>query len=156
MQFELRSNLGDESFTLERACGLRAEEPRLVANLHLRGQHWDGDHELPVDLRSEGLQVELRGLERGLEFLERWLHLPLEELVRTRLEGVIDLGRQLKLEFGERPDVISDGHPVVTACFDLGRMTGEVWFVTDQSCVRLFCEAARSTLAESCGLDAAH
>lgn len=145
--WSLVSNSGRERVRwLARAIEKAGAEAALRCDIFLEGRYFGAslDSEAaddPADFRLEirGLSVRITTLERLHDHLKRWLDLPLSELRRTRLDLDCDMGglfdQQLRLIVGERPDVLSSGHPVATVKYIVGRMSGEMAFVTDQSCL---------------------
>lgn len=130
----LRSNSGSHSISLERTHD--------GVSVRISGSRWDGDHEHPLLLETEGLCIRDDELSRLREALKNWLALPLSELAATPLEGEFLLadepGELLTLRFGSRDDVISERKPVASIVFEFGLLIGEYHIATDQSCVQLF------------------
>jgi hypothetical protein len=149
--FELLSNRGSES------AQWSVSEPRPEAGEHLscdvrlRGQYYaDGEHPEDLEFVARDLFVLTANLEQLVQLLRSWLDLSLPQQSRTPLDVSEELGgrfdNQLTLKLGRRADTLSGQNLVATLTYSLGRFCGEFSFVTDQSCLRIFCDGIRSAL----------
>ena len=129
----------------------------LTCDIALSGQFFgeslgSGRPEAPPDFSLEirGLLLRLSTLQRLYDHLKRWLDLPLAEMRSTRLRLDCDMGglfdQDVRLLLGERADTLSSGHPVATVKYIVGRMSGELSFVTDPSCLASLCEEVGAAL----------
>jgi len=104
-------------------------------------------------LAVRGLAVRIATLQRLHAQLRSWLDLPLAEQRRTRLALDCEMGglfdQDVRLILGERADTLSAGHPVATVKFVIGRMSGEMSFVTDQTCLGSLCAGLAKVLGGS-------
>jgi hypothetical protein len=104
-------------------------------------------------LEMRGLAVRIATLQRLHAHLRSWLDLPLAEQRRTRLAFDCEMGglfdQDVRLILGERADTLSAGHPVATVKFVVGRMSGEMSFVTDQTCLAALCAGLAKVLGRS-------
>jgi hypothetical protein len=62
------------------------------------------------------------------------------------VDAVAMFDNHVSLSFGPRDDLIAERHPCVTLRFGLGKLAGEIGFVTDQSCIRELCDGIRTCL----------
>jgi hypothetical protein len=140
----LPSNRGNESLELE-FIERRDQGPDAGADCRVRlvGSNWsydDGPRPVRLDLGS--VHLSLAAISSATSDLARWVNLPLEQLALEPLECQHQLALgpscELWLRFGERADVISGRNPVLTAAFSVGSLSGELRFVTDQSCIAEF------------------
>jgi hypothetical protein len=93
-------------------------------------------------------------LEKLRGHIARWSILPLDRLVADDLDGEFELAclpyQKICIRFGSRRDTIADdSHPVVSVLYSAGAMQGEFHFVTDQSCLSLFCQELSVELERS-------
>lgn len=147
MSWGLVSSSGRDRVTwLATAIEDGGDGPALRCDIALEGRFFgesldSGSREPGPDFRLDirGLAIGISTLVRLHDHLKRWLDLPLAEMGRTRLELDCDMGslfdQQVLLIVGQRADVLSSGHPVATVKYIVGRMSGEMSFVTDQSCL---------------------
>ena len=146
MPATLPSNSGDAQFVIE--FGSPSEyacEVGFESNVSISGRHWDGDHTFPLSSSIQGLWLRSEMLKKLYDHITRWTILPLDRLVADDLDGEFELAclpaQQICIRFGSRRDTIADdSHPVVSVLFSAGVMQGEFHFVTDQSCLSLFCQ----------------
>lgn len=143
MRAELGSNDGESAIALDlQRRYTYATEPGFEGSVQICGRHWfdDDTHESNVTiagmwLRAEDL-LELRSV------LAKWLARPLSELDAELLQGEFQLarlfGQSVRIRFGSRSDVIEGRHIVVTVAFAAGPLSGEYYFVSDQSCFKSF------------------
>lgn len=63
-------------------------------------------------------------------------------MVAELLQGEFQLarlfGQSVRIRFGSRSDVIEGRHIVVTVAFAAGPLSGEYYFLSDQSCFQSF------------------
>jgi hypothetical protein len=120
------------------------------SSIHLRGQHWDGDHTFPFSTSIKGLWLRAVNLEALRDHIVRWTGQPMEQLRPEGLSADFELarlpGQSVRVRFGPRPDTISDLNPVVSITFSAGAMEGKFHFVTDQSCLALFAQELSGAL----------
>jgi len=152
--WELLSSDGRESarwIVLERDA--LAPEPAFLCDVILAGHYFsaplaagsgsEASRDFTLELRR--LAVPTRTLDRLVTALQAWLDQPARELDASRLALDCELGglfdQRLRLVLGERADTLSSGHPVATLSYTVGRLRGELSFVTDPACLAAFCEA---------------
>lgn len=161
LRWELPSNSGREvgrwSVTaLHRERG----ETTLCCDVELEGRFFGeapamgSPHELQdYHLVIHGLYLRRSELSRLVRALRDWLDLPPERLRDHAFEWSGGMGgssdQHVRLTFGQREDVLSDGHPVATVEFAVGRLSGELSYPTDQSCLRLLVEGVEYALANA-------
>ena len=153
MPATLLSNNGDAQFVIE--IGSPSEyacEVGFESSISIRGRHWDGDHSFPFLTSIQGLWLRSEELNKLRERVARWIALPLDRLVVDDLDGEFELaclpGQRVCVRFGSRRDTIADdSHPVVSVAYSAGALQGEFHFVTDQSCLSLFCRDLLTELA---------
>lgn len=96
-------------------------------------------------LEINGLAIRISTLQRLHDHLARWLDLPLSGMRAARLALDCDMGglfdQDVRLILGDRADTLSSGRPVATVKYVVGRMSGEMVFVTDQSCLAVLRDA---------------
>jgi hypothetical protein len=101
-------------------------------------------------LTLSGLKIRSSVLGRFEWYLRCCLELPVDEQARTGLYISNELGGRydefLRLTFGPRKDITSDGHPVATVSYSFAFIKAEFCFVTDQSCVRILADGIRESL----------
>ena len=142
----LPSNNGNSQFVVELLAPAEHDShgPGFESAIHLRGRHWDGDHEFPFTTSIDGFWLRTADLNALRDHLSRWLRQPLDRLVSDDLSADFQLarlpGQSLHIRFGPRADTISERNPVVTIAFSVGALRGEFHFVTDQSCLTLFAQ----------------
>ena len=102
------------------------------------------------DLEIRGLAVRIATLQRLHEHLQRWLELPLAEMRTARLQLDCDMGglfdQDVRLILGDRVDTLSAGRPVATVQYVVGRMSGGMSFVTDQTCLGTLREGVEAAI----------
>ena len=145
--WSLVSNSGRERITwLPTGIEGIGDEAALRCDIVLEGRFFgealeSGPPGAPADfaLTIRGLSVRVSTLERLFDLLKQWRDLPLSQMRTRRLELDCDMGglfdQQVRLIVGDRSDTLSSGHPVATVRYVVGRMSGELSFVTDQSCL---------------------
>ena len=151
--FSLPSSTGRESVTWRiRGRGEGAVGTVLTCEVTLAGSYYDGvlaSGEQAPDfcLALRGLKLWARDLERLVERIETWL---VESSQAARpialscsMGGLFD--QSLLFELGPRDDTLSGGRPVASFRYITGRMTGEMVFPTDPSCLRGFVEGIRES-----------
>ena len=120
----------------------------LTCDVQLEGQYFGAALGGLSEMRDyrlllRDLSVGTLELGRLSSYLGEWLRLPLAEQVSHPLTFVCNVGelfdQSLTMTLGGRDDTLSDGKPVVTLGFIVGRLRGELVFVTDQKCLGLFC-----------------
>lgn len=144
MTAALVSNGGDAQFIFEFSSPADFDgEAGIESSLHLRGEHRDDDHPFPFSTSIEGLWLRTADLNALQEHISGWLCRPLDGLIAEDLNADFELaplpGQSVRLRFCPRPDTVSGRLPVVTISFSAGELRGEFHFVTDQSCLGLFC-----------------
>jgi hypothetical protein len=159
--WELVSSSGRESarWTVVRE-NRAANEPVLFCDVALAGNYFG--EPLSVDtvrpgrdftLEMHGLAVPISTLIRLLTIMRTWLTLSLSELRSSNLALDCEMGglfdQRVALVIGDRADTISSGHPVATMKYVVGRMKGELSFVTDQSCLASFCRGIDAAVCPS-------
>ena len=147
MAIQLNSSLSYERLELSTiAIGKSECEFELAIYTH----HWDDEHENGVRLTSESVLVATESLlnvaSRIATVFEN------NSAPESTIVGEFPLAAkssfaQLTLVFGPRPDVLDGNKPVVTIHYKLGRCVGQVFFVTDQSCLRQFSKQIRLELS---------
>ena len=136
----LNSNTGDQSLVIETSI-YGAE--LVDCELQLNARFWDGDHEQTATFSANNLLLFTSQLCELKNQLVAWLRSPQIDLVAFSGEYSLaaDGYSKLDLTFGRRKDVIaSNEKSVVTVRFHVGLMTGEFYFVCDQSCLGLFAQ----------------
>jgi len=97
-----------------------------------------------------GLQLRHDELTRLVGTLGEWLALPLGQLRDHSLAFSCGMGglfdQSLRLSLGQRDDTISDGRPVATLEYIVGRLKGELSYPVDQSCLRIMAEGIEGVL----------
>jgi len=148
----LRSNCGHYAFEGEVN---EIAQGAWVITVVLRGVRWAGN-ELPETLLTAGEVVVRRNLLMNMTAkLRAWANLlPLVDQDRKALLDrfvlIDEKGTHLELCFGPRKDLIPSGsNPTVTVKYEFGRLAGEFPFVTDQTCLRIFCDHIDSFPATS-------
>src|SRR5262249_25093557 len=123
----------------------REQRAALICDIHLEGQYFGaalGGEATGVrdyHLLLGGLAIGRDELERLSLYLRQWLQLPLAQQARRppaltcNVGGLFD--QSLTMTLGQRDDTLSGGRPVATFRYIVGRLTGELSFVTDQSCL---------------------
>ena len=142
MAATLKSNGGDEEFTIELRAPAEYADAGYESCVNIRGRHWDGDHTYPFSTSIGGLWLRAADLTALRAHIFRWLQQPLDRLVAEDLDGDFELarlpGQSVHVRFGARPDAISQLNPVISLTFSAGALQGEFHFVTDQSCLTHF------------------
>jgi hypothetical protein len=88
MQAALKSNEGKEEFVIEFLYPENyGTDPGVRSSVHIRVQHWDGDHTHSLGASVEGLWLRTEDLQRLHDGLAGWLALPLAELEPAKLDG---------------------------------------------------------------------
>jgi hypothetical protein len=105
----------------------------------------------PCQIKIRGLRFRTERLRVMLHALDEWLNLPIDKVARNKFTGAFELGSErrfgrLLLSFGDREGIISDLNQLVSIVTE-GALRAECHFVTDQSCMRLFADDLRSTIA---------
>lgn len=134
----LNSNMSGESLELQVGSyrdGLVDCAVKLYARI------WDGDHEQSASLSVENIVLSAARLCELRNRIETWL--ASKQVGAVSFSGEYPLAAdgysRLNLIFGTREYIIaSSDKPVVTIGFNIGRINGEFYFVTDQSCLTLF------------------
>jgi hypothetical protein len=153
----LVSNSGREKVTWFARRRERGDDAVLTCDILLEGQFFgdalgSGRPDPPPDfgLEIRGLAIRLSTLQRLHEHLQRWLELPLAEMRTSRLELDCDMGglfdQHVHLILGDRADILASGHPVATVKYLVGRMSGELSFLTDPSGLASLCEDLAATI----------
>ena len=111
--------------------------------MRINARIWDGDHEQSATFSADNLVLSTARLRELKDRIEAWLGST--QVGNVAFSGEYSLAAdgysRLDLIFGPRKDVIaSHDKPVVTVGFNVGRVSGEFFFVTDQSCLRLFAD----------------
>lgn len=103
-------------------------------------------------LTIHGLQLRETVLLRLQEQLQSWLALPLAQLRDRELELDCGVGgyhdQALRLRFGQRVGIISEGKPVATLEYVIGRMRGEISFTVDPSGLQIMSDQLSEVLAQ--------
>jgi hypothetical protein len=151
MDVTLASNSGDDKLVLSIASRFDWDgEPGLETSLLVVTRHWDGDHDNEIRLVIPGLCLGIEALRTLHDRLAAWLSRPLAELVTAKLTTDAPLalppGQRLDVAFGPRADTLDGMNQTVTLLFGTTRLKGDVHFVTDQSCVRLFANGLAGAL----------
>ena len=134
----MNSNLSAESLELQ--AGL--DRSGLVdCAFTINARIWNGDQKQSATFSADNLVLSAARLRELRDRIEAWLGST--QVGTAAFSGEYSLAAdgysRLDLIFGPRKDVIaSNDKPVVTVGFNVGRVSGEFWFVTDQSCLRLF------------------
>ncbi len=139
----LRSNSGDEEVAFEFGPSEDyAHEAGALLAVHLRGEHYDGDHTHDFAVRVDGLWGRLADVISLRDHIAAWVSRPMADLDPRLLDREFRLcrlpGQELDLAFGTRSDVISGENPVLTISFAAGKLKGECYLVADQSCLDVF------------------
>lgn len=147
VSWQLSSHGGREQVTwhARRAEGT-GDEAVLTCDIVLVGRFFgetlgsgppDASPDFSLEIR--GLAVRIPTLQRLHDHLTRWLDLPLAEMRTARLEVDCDMGglfdQDVRLILGDRQDTLSSGRPIATLKYLVGRMSGELSFVTDPTCL---------------------
>ncbi len=152
--WQLSSSSGRETVRWD-VREVRATEGALVCDVRLEGQYFgDGLGEASAapdyGLLFRGLAIRVADLERLCSYLGEWLRLPIGEQARHPLSVVCDVGglfdQSLTLSLGHRDDTLSGGHPTATFRYIAGRLTGELSFVVDPSCLQVLCDGIGEAL----------
>lgn len=142
----LTSNMGDSSFTIE-PCA--THESDIVCDVVLVTSPVVGDYDLNSTVLTAQLPLSIIRLRCLLGAIDRWLATDVRDA--AALDGkhlLVDhcCGR-LDLEFGRRSGLIAAVEkPTVTIRYRIGRSSGELVFVTDQSCLREFADDLRQVV----------
>jgi len=142
----LSSNSGRESVSWVLTDAQPGGRGQVVTcDIHLAGQYFGsslaaGDRELrDYELSLYGMAVGVVELERLSSTISTWHQLPLAEQARHKLAVECNVGalfdQSLTLILGRRDDRLSGGNPVATFKYLVGSLSGELVFVTDQSCL---------------------
>lgn len=149
--WQLDSSSGDESVRWD----VREERPgrdgkTLVCDVFLSGRYFGAELRSPTSggpdfsLVLGGLEIGTVELDRLAAYIREWLQLqPIEQInhppaFECSVGALHD--QSLILSLGPRDDIASDGKPVATFRYIVGRLTGEFVFVTDQTCLRRLVE----------------
>jgi hypothetical protein len=150
--WEMRSNSGDAlaRWAVQGTAG-SGHSLSLVCDLYLSSPYAGSAADIEaVQVVFRQLSLSRSTLEAMEQRLRAWADLPLSELARTPLVASFEAGHTFDnhaaFQFEPRADVISGPNPVVTFKLFLGKLQGEFVFVTDQSCIRLFCDQVRVSL----------
>jgi hypothetical protein len=149
MAATLRSNDGEAEFAVAFDTPTEyAHDPGFEASVHVRGQHWDGDHTHPLSASVEGLWLRLADVVALRDHIADWGAQPLDRLVPESLNREFRLARLpeqcVHIRFGPRPDTASHLHPVISITVSAGAFHCEFHFATDQSCLALFAQELSS------------
>lgn len=149
----LNSNSGSSSVSVEIvSTSTYATRAGFDANISVKGIHFDGDHDHPINFEIEGLFLPNDELARLCDRIGDWTNQPLDKLAGTVFEGEFSFeapGQKFRLRFGEREDTISALNLVVTVEIESGRFVVETSFVTDQSCLHNFAQSLGKEIADS-------
>jgi len=149
--FELLSNRGSESARWVMSEPPQGTREHLVCDVRLHGDYSGSEDSERLEFVARELSVPKANLERLAQLLRSWLDLPLQQQASTPLVASEELGgrfdNHLTLTLGRRSDTISGQNLVATLTYSLGRFVGEFSFVTDQSCLRIFCDGICSALS---------
>ncbi len=153
MAATLPSNSGREQFVITLGDPAEyAHDPGFESVIHIRGQHWDGEHTFPFSTSIEGLWLRAVDMVALRDHISRWICQPMEQLMADQLNGEFQLarlpGQSIRLRFRRRDDTISDRHPVISISFSVWALQGEFHFVTDQPCLALFAEELSTELVK--------
>ena len=161
LRWELPSSSGRETsrWTVTEINGEGAERS-FRCDVVLEGQFYGEtlDSSSASDLRDfdlvvRGLQLRHDELSRLVDTLREWLGLPLAQLRDHVLEISCGMGglfdQSLCLTLGQRADTISDGRPVATLEYIVGRLRGELSYPVDQSCLRIMAEGIEAVLGHA-------
>ena len=143
MRAELRSNDGLSAIALNLQRGFTyATEPGFEGSMQICGRHWDGDQTHDINVAIAGMWLREEDLRELRSVIASWLARPLSELNAELLQGEFQLarlpGQSVYIRFGSRPGVIGGRHVVVTVAFAAGPLSGEYYFLSDQSCFECF------------------
>jgi hypothetical protein len=149
----LPSNSGDASLRID----FVEQEPLRdlldrMTDLEIVVPNWElGYPPQPCQIKVRGLRLRTERLRVMLDALERWLNLPIDQVVHNKFTGAFELASEgtygrLLVRFGDRKDTISTLNQVVSVVTE-GALRAECHFVTDQSGMRLFADELRSTIA---------
>ena len=149
----LRSNSGRSELTSDPVqSAAYAHDAGFDSSVSIRSEHWDGDHTHPVTSSVDGLWLRADNLTDLRHHIAAWTSLPLDQLVPERLDGCFELarlpGQRLTITFGARPDTIAHLNPVVSILLSAGAFRSEFHFITDQSCLAIFCSELGNHLPE--------
>ncbi len=152
----LNSNSGDDAIEISLVGAIEIDgQSGYEVSLRLKGTHWDGgdSHELAVSV--EGLAISDHALRGLADKLSEWLELPLKAMATTPLVGEHRLAlaphQTLNVHFGDRADVIAGFNQVVSVRLDVRTFKGDFFFVSDQSCFRIFHEGLTAALGDGAG-----
>ncbi len=114
------------------------------ASIRIEGEFWEGGHDQRLSLTVEGFFLKKSALNILRQRLKEWVELPLEAMTATPLRGqhklAYDHRQAFDLFFGPRNDVIATRHQVISIDLCAGRLQAQYYFVTDQSCLRMFAD----------------
>jgi hypothetical protein len=142
----LASSDGWNAFMMHFVRALRHRgEDLALAKVTVVGRFWErektldsyADADLTDDYHVELPQVLISGsrLRECVNLLEAWLRIGSD----FSLDLARNDGQALSLTIGNRSDLIcSEGHPAFTMHYSTARIEAEFYFLTDQSCIRLF------------------
>jgi hypothetical protein len=143
MKSSLPSSRGDTTLIID--LGIPTEykgESGFDASVEVTAMHWAYRGQYPCNVGVKGLWFRKADLMDLNVFIEKWLDLPLVELATTELVGKFELakvpGDGFCLSFGRREGTISGIHPVISITIKTSALQVELYYVTDQSCLRLF------------------
>jgi hypothetical protein len=151
MRSELRSNDGESAIALDlKRRFTYATEPGFEGSMQICGRHWVGDHTDDINVSIAGIWLRAEDLRELRSVVAGWLARPLSELNAELLQGEFQLarmpGQSVRIRFGSRPDVIGGRHVVVTVAFVAGPLSGEYYFLSDQSCLQSFSDELNAAL----------
>jgi hypothetical protein len=152
-RFALSSSTGSETVTWdvrereEGTCGTAITCDVTLAGSYFEGLFASGGREPDFRLVLRELRLSVRDLERLVDPIDAWLAdvspgRPPIALVCS-MGGLFD--QSLLLELGPRDDTLSGGRPVARLRYVVGRMTGEMIFPTDSSCLSCFVDGIRTS-----------
>ncbi len=151
MSATLPSNNGEAQFVIELSAHAGyAHDSGFESSITLCGRHWDGDHTFPFSTSIEGFWLRAADIVALRDCIDRWTRQPLDLLIADDWNAEFQLarlpGQSVCVRFGPRADTISERHPVCSISFSAGALHGELFFVTDQSCLALFAKELSTEL----------
>ena len=143
MTVVLRSNKGTSQFELKlEAPAEYAHELVYESTIRIKGEHYDGDHSFPLSTEVDGVWLSGTELVSLRDHMVKWVKQPLDQLIVENLTAEFQLAslqfQSFTIRFGARDNVISEQNPVVSISFLFGKLSGEYYFVTDQTCLTSF------------------
>jgi len=149
----LSSNGGSSAVSIELVYkSTYANEPRFDSNVTVKDSHFDGEHDYPIALETQGLFLMANELSRICNAIDNFTSQPIESLAGAGFEGEFEFtvlpDQNFVLRFGERDDTISSLNSTLSVIVSSGKFSAQTSFVTDQSCLRIFSQSLRREIAD--------